>query len=407
MSPSAGDAIANYAVSGRTPRYVVRPGSVEAMQGLFREVSAAGEAAVVQGGRSGIATGNPLSRYDVAIETSGLDGLIAHEPEDYTVTVQAGMRFEALQALLSQHGQYLPLDPPQPSRTTIGGIIARGRGGLRRGAFGEVRDWLIGCTAVLSDGRAVHGGGRVVKNVSGYDLPKLFAGSWGTLGCIVEASFKLRPLPLHDASVRIPAADFAAAVEAGSEIAHRIAGLESVLALDASSAAAAGLEGDAALLIRAGGMPAVVEETLATARGIVGRGATTDSATAASAWGRLSGRTGPADQGLLVRISAPPPAIATLSARAAERVPGSAQMALLDGGGIWLRADEAADPAALVALREATVALGGALTIESAAVSGVDTWGEASGLPIMRRVKAAFDPSGTLSPGRFVRGLEG
>ena len=406
---SAG-AIADYRVGGRDPRYVVRPASVEAVQGLLREISAAGDAVIVQGGRTSIVTGNPAEGYDVALDMTALDAVIAHEPDDFTVTVQTGMRFDVLQTSLTKHGQFLPLDPARASETTIGGMIARGRGGLRRGAFGGVRDWLIGCTAVLSDGRAVHGGGRVVKNVSGYDLPKLFAGSWGTLGCIVEASFKLRPLPAYDATLRIPAPDFATAVGTGSEIAQGIAGLQAVIALDAATATAAGveggLEGEAVLLIRSAGMAPVVAETMAATRAHARASTATDSISDPALWERLADLTAPDEESVLVRVGLPPPAVASMSGAAGDAMPEASRMAVLDGGLLFLRADRV-EVTAVQALRATATQLGGALTVESGLPPGLDAWGEASGLPIMRRVKAEFDPTRTLSPGRFVAGLEG
>ena len=393
----------SYHVQGREPGRVVRPGSVAEVQDTLRAASAAGEAVIVQGGRSAVATGRPPERYDVALDTTALDAVLAHEPQDFTATVQAGMRFAALQAALAGHGQTLPLDPPGGADTTVGGVIARGRGGLRRAAFGEVRDWLIGCTAVLSDGRAVHGGGQVVKNVSGYDLPKLFAGSWGTLGCIVEASFKLRPLPARDATLRIPAGDFARALDAGRELAQRLPGLHAVTAVDADWAATAGLEAGACLLVRAGGIPAMVDELLALVRGAVPDMAAGAADADAGVWQRLTDTTAPAD-GVLLRIGCPPPEVEALAAAARDGLPDAARLASLDGGLLWLRGPQASAEA-VTALRGAVEARGGALTIESGDVPGADPWGAAPGLPIMRRIKEQLDPIRTLSPGRFVGDL--
>jgi glycolate oxidase FAD binding subunit len=247
-----------------------------------------------------------------------------------------------------------------------------------------------------------HGGGRVVKNVSGYDLPKLFAGSWGTLGCIVEASFKLRPLPARDATLRIAADDFPAAVTAGSGLARSLTGLHAVAAVDAAWAAAAGLDAEPCLLVRAAGIPAMVEESLALARGAVPDmdAATVDADADASVWQRLTDTTAPA-AGALLRIGCPPPALEALAAAARDGLPDAARLASLDGGLLWLRAP-AASADAVATLRAEVERCGGALTIESGEVLGVDPWGAAPGLPIMRRIKEQLDPTRTLSPGRFV-----
>jgi glycolate oxidase FAD binding subunit len=252
----------------------------------------------------------------------------------------------------------------------------------------------------------VHGGGRVVKNVSGYDLPKLFAGSWGTLGCIVEASFKLRPLPAYDATLRIPAPDFATAVRIGSEVAQGIAGLQAVIALDAATATAAGLEGEAVLLIRSAGMAPVVAETMAATRAVARASTATDSISDPALWERLADLTAPDAESVLVRLGLPPPAVGLMSEAASEAMPEASRMAVLDGGLLFLRANRV-EATAVQALRATATEQGGALTVESGLPPGLDAWGEAGGLPIMRRVKAEFDPTGTMSPGRFVAGLEG
>ncbi|MBI5775027.1 MAG: FAD-binding oxidoreductase [Verrucomicrobia bacterium] len=130
-----------------------------------------------------------------SVDLGVLNRLLAHVPEDMTVTVEAGLKLAALQTELARRGQWLPLDPPHPDTLTIGELLATNASGPRRYGYGTARDHLIGLTAVLADGRVVSSGGKVVKNVAGYDLHKLFIGARGTLGVIVEATFKLRPLP--------------------------------------------------------------------------------------------------------------------------------------------------------------------------------------------------------------------
>ncbi len=137
------------------------------------------------------ARGVPVTGWDL----HALNTLIAHRPEDMTATVEAGMPLAELQQTLARQNQWLPLDPPFPTKTTIGALLAGNHSGPRRFGFGTVRDWLIGIRVVLADGKIVKAGGQVVKNVAGFDLCKLFVGSHGTLGIIVEATFKLLPQP--------------------------------------------------------------------------------------------------------------------------------------------------------------------------------------------------------------------
>ena len=132
-----------------------------------------------------------------------LGRLLEHEPGDLTVTAEAGMTVARLQTALRARGQWLSLDPPDAERATLGGVVAANASGPRRQLYGTVRDLLIGLTVVTADGALVRGGGKVVKNVAGYDLPKLFVGSHGTLGIIVETTFKLRPLPDEERLVAV------------------------------------------------------------------------------------------------------------------------------------------------------------------------------------------------------------
>jgi FAD/FMN-containing dehydrogenase len=141
---------------------------------------------------------SPLSAPDL----QRLNRVLEHTPEDMTVTVEAGCRFDTLQAQLAQRGQWLPLDPPHADQLTIADVIARNPSGPRRFGFGTIRDHLIGLQVVLADGRLVRNGGKVVKNVAGFDLLKLFVGAEHSLGFVVEATFKLLPRPETECFVR-------------------------------------------------------------------------------------------------------------------------------------------------------------------------------------------------------------
>jgi glycolate oxidase FAD binding subunit len=129
------------------------------------------------------------------MDLSAVNRVVAHRPEDLTVTVEAGLTLAGLQAHLARSGQWLPIDPPGAERLSVGALIAGNASGSRRYGYGTIREHLIGLAVVLADGRLVRSGGRVVKNVAGYDVQKLFVGSHGSLGVIVEATFKVAPLP--------------------------------------------------------------------------------------------------------------------------------------------------------------------------------------------------------------------
>jgi glycolate oxidase FAD binding subunit len=157
--------------------------------------------------------GAPPQRLGLVLGLKRLNRLLEHEPGDLTATVQAGMTLGALQRELGTRGQWLSLDPAHADEATLGGIVSSNAGGPRRHLYGACRDLVIGLTVVTAAGTLVKGGGKVVKNVAGYDLPKLFVGAFGTLGVIVEATVKLRPRPEAD---RMVVARFASLKEAGA-----------------------------------------------------------------------------------------------------------------------------------------------------------------------------------------------
>ncbi len=200
--PSHAADLSRYAVLGRQPAEVFCPQSPEEALDVVREN--AGKALVPWGGGTRQSLGYLPERYDAALVTTGLSQITEYEPADLTITARAGVSVAQLQAVLAQHGQCLPLDIAKPERQTLGGVIAARANSLRRFSHGSVRDLLLGVTVINCRGELVKGGGKVVKNVAGYDLPKLYCGSLGTLGLITEASLKVSPLPEASATVALP-----------------------------------------------------------------------------------------------------------------------------------------------------------------------------------------------------------
>lgn len=186
--------ISQYTVDGREPQAVVMPMTDDGVGRLIGWLGVHGHSVIPWGGGTSIGIGNPPAKYDVAIDLCRLNRLVEYTPEDMTVTVEAGMTLGELQQRLRERGQFLPVEAPD--KATIGGLIASNRYGPSRLAWGMIRDWLIGIRFVRGDGKLIHGGGKVVKNVAGYDLCKLLVGSYGTLGIITEATFKVAPIPL-------------------------------------------------------------------------------------------------------------------------------------------------------------------------------------------------------------------
>ncbi|MCS7050188.1 MAG: FAD-binding protein [Thermomicrobium sp.] len=188
-------AVSSYVVDGSTPQVAVRLDSPEAVAEAAALAAAAGLAVVPWGGGGQMGLGNRPAKYDVALDLLGLAAVVEYEPGDLTIGVQAGCTLASVNALLTRHGQMLPVDAADPQRITIGGLVATGLGCPRRFGYGSVRDLIIGITVALPDGTLARGGGMVVKNVSGYDMMRLHVGALGSLGIVVRANFKVVPAP--------------------------------------------------------------------------------------------------------------------------------------------------------------------------------------------------------------------
>lgn len=376
------------------------------------------------GGRTMLDLGMPPRKYDVALDLSGINAVTAYEPNDFTIAVGAGMTLASLQRTLAENGQFLPLDAPWFERATLGGISAVGRGGLRRTAFGGPRDWLIGMRMVRADGEPIKGGGQVVKNVSGYDLPKLFAGSMGTLGAIVEVTLKLRPLPAADRVLAIAAPSFSLALTAATAAAQAAPSLNGCVALSAESAASARALGAELLteqptvVLRAVGLESAVSEVLSEAVGaarLSGLDAPERTTTAiVETWQAITDLelATPSDH-LRLRFGVRPASLGQAVAILNTGLPSTDRwVAAADSGLLFVDAphsDVGTSAASIEALRARLAPLGGHLTVESAPVElkrAIDIWGPAGpGERLMRRIKEQFDPTATLSPGRFVGGI--
>lgn len=189
------DALANYTVDGIIPRLVVHPNTVAELAQAVALTHQHGLSLMIRGGGASLNLGGVPQHIDVLAETNELTRLLEHETPDLTCHVEAGLTLAGLQKQLASKGQKLALDPPDAAQATIGGILATNASGPKRLRYGTARDLVIGLSVVQANGEIARSGGRVVKNVAGYDLNKLYIGSLGTLGIIVEANFKLHPLP--------------------------------------------------------------------------------------------------------------------------------------------------------------------------------------------------------------------
>src|SRR5947208_2316906 len=174
---------------------IVTPASEEDLARVVAEANRRGLKVTPRGGGTKLEWGNPPERVDLVLSTLGLSRVVEHAHGDMTVTAEAGCTYGALQMHVARRGQRLALDNLFPDRATLGGIMATNDSGALRVGFGSLRDLVLGVTVALPDGTLARSGGKVVKNVAGYDLPKLMVGAFGTLGVITQATFRLHPLP--------------------------------------------------------------------------------------------------------------------------------------------------------------------------------------------------------------------
>jgi glycolate oxidase FAD binding subunit len=413
-----------YAVEGRTPEAVVFPGTKEEVGAVLVAAGEAGLPVTPWGGGTRMGIGSPPSRIGLVLGLKRLDRILEHEPGDLTVTVEAGLPFGTLQAGLGKRGQWLSLDAGPAEQATVGGMLASDASGPRRHLYGTARDLVIGLTVVLADGSVVRGGGKVVKNVAGYDLPKLFIGSFGTLGVLVEATLKLRPRVDVDRLVvarfdRLAPAGAAARAVLGSDL------VPSALELaDGEALRRLGLGGGAALLIGLDGIAEQVDwqvQELERLLGPLGAGETTvlDGAARDDAWRALAGlgRPGQERVAAVMKWAALPTQLAELMAAGAAAAQRNGLVgALTAHAGVGLvtavlagGTSPGAVAATLTEWRALAHGVGGHATVEWAPLAvkeRIAVW-DAPGptLRLMKGIKERLDPRGILNPGRFVGGI--
>jgi glycolate oxidase FAD binding subunit len=381
----------------------IAPKCGEELAGELAAAGARGGAVLVRGGGSRLATGNPLLRADAVLETRGLGRVLELDADDGVMHAEAGAPLAALRRAAGETGWSVPLDPPG-EHATLGGTLAAAAGGP---CFPRPRDTVLGMTVALADGSLVKMGGRVVKNVTGYDLAKLFVGSFGALGVVVSAWLRLRPrAEAHAVLAAALPADAGEALAATRRPAVRAA-----LGLDAALSARVLPEAGRALLLLelAGDAPAVESDAAALAERIGAAPCDPAALTRARALHELGGAEHDALFALRVAVvpSALPGACAELArvgfALATQPAQGMihARRALPTGDA----AAASAFASALGSARKAAEAGRGTWRIEAAPLAhrkDVDVFGDPSPhLALLRRLKAEYDPQGVLNPGRF------
>lgn len=392
------------AFCGVQPRIVAEPGNERELAAVLRLVNEEGLAVIPRGSGTKLGWGNPPARADLLLSTARLDKIIEHVWADLTVTVEAGCMWHKLQESLSRHGQRLALDPLWPERATIGGVLSTNDSGALRLRFGSLRDLVIGVTIALPDGTLASSGGKVVKNVAGYDMPKLMTGALGTLGIITRAIFRLYPIPKIAQSFSAQTSNLETAQRAldavqTSKLAHTAMQVRATG--DAPPEVHVLFEGTEAGLtaqethLKKLWEPVVVSEA------------------PASVWNARQELWFGSDSAVIAKFSLLPAGIAK-GMEMVRRVADIHQIrwkAIAQATGIgWLRLDSSPDHlhSAVRELRAELERGGGSLVIlhRAAGVAPLDAWGNAGdAASLMHAVKQQFDPKSTLNPGRFVGGI--
>ncbi len=393
-------------VEGVVPRVIVEPASAESVGRLLEWATREKLCVLVRGSGTKMGWGGPPRQIDILMSTARLNAVVAHRHGDLTATIQAGARLGDVNRALAQHGQWIPLDAPSAERATIGGLVATNDSGPRRHRYGAPRDLIIGVEFARADGRLAKGGGIVVKNVAGYDLPRLLTGSFGSLGVIITATFKLYPLTAASRTL----------VVEPSSVAHLG---ELAVKLSASHLTPTALEfatHPLRLILRFESIEASVAQQSDTASKLLaenGYEARTLSGPAEEQFWQNHAQLADDNGGALLKVSVLPTELGeTLTV--IERLAGKGGYIAAGraGAGVFLLSiteEVQLQKRVIDGLRDALqIGRGSAVVMKCSPDlrTQVDVWGPiGDALSLMKAVKQQFDPAGILSPGRGPGGL--
>ena len=410
--------VADYTFDGYVPKAVVLPASVQEIQDVLRFASKKALSVIPAGAGTKLGIGNLPQKVDIVLATTRLNSVVEYEPADLTVTVEAGIRLATLQGELAQHQQYLPLDPAYSDRCTIGGIVSANASGSLRLQHGTARNQVLGLRVVHANGSVVKSGGKVVKNVAGYDLNKLYIGAFGTLGIITEVTLKLSPIPSQEAILTAGFENIQDAVKTGLNVVgsqmlpmfvNLLINFEVGGAIDAKRPT---------LVVGFGGDPETVAWQLESCQETMeqngAKGVTMIEGEPRRHLHAAVREFAAGSERVIAKLNLKRTDVAEFAAlvMADGSDHGVQVMGLLGSGVLYLAVPVTSDTdfqvfaKHLTELRQSATEARGNLIIENAPPElkeHIDVWGsfgDADGL--MKQVKVRFDPCGLLNPGRFI-----
>ena len=409
------------AVDGITPRWLIRVSAIEQVSAVLALASEESLAVVPRGSGSALESGHPPDRVDIVLDLGGMDRVVEDNPDDLTATVEAGLTAGALAARLAPRRQWLPVDPPGAAARSLGGLVATGAHGPLRARYGTLRDFLLGVRFVQADGVITWGGARVVKSVTGYDVPKLMVGSLGTLGVLCELTLRLHPRSEAEAT-RLSTFD---SVDAAAAFVARV--LDSSLEpnrvelVNGAALGRLGLPGHApaAIAISVGSVEDAVRDQLAAVEELATAAGGKTEPCALDFWETYAAMLADAGRVLALHVSTPPSSLAAAvdAVKTALTDLGFSEEAVIAGcaalGTLDVLLPESSVPIAarlVERVRGAVGDLAGHVIVRRAPVAvrrAVDPWGpvEPGPMALMRALRDEFDPRRVLNPGRFVGGL--
>ncbi|MFZ0063045.1 MAG: FAD-linked oxidase C-terminal domain-containing protein [Pyrinomonadaceae bacterium] len=393
------------------PLITVTPSSIDELREIIRLADREAWSVLPAGAATWLDVGNELKRVNIILSTARLNRILDHEPADLVASAEAGVTLETFNQRLSQGGQWLPLDPPDDGRATLGGVVATASSGAQQMGYGSPRTFVIGMNVLLADGKSLKAGGRVVKNVAGYDLCKLFTGSFGTLGIVTDITFKLRPQPAQETTICAhgPLQSAFAAAWSVYEAGLFPVAIE-LLSADLAKHCVLTDPGEVQLLIRFAGIEKTVAYQIDKATGLLKGHALANVEVIEddrSIWRNLQLVPLATSVGLSCRIGLKPSQVRRLIETVIKHSDRElVWQASFAAGRVRVMHEDnsSANNQRLNALRAAAEALGGSLIIEHATPefkSEIDAWGNLPASTLMTRIKQQLDPAGLFSPGRF------